>query len=727
MRTDPRSPRRAAILAAVAVCIGLLPAVGVAQLPISLLDDQTEVASIDFRFSGTESFSTSRLRREIALTDRGWLHGLQHALVILPLIDEPAPHPFNPLDLQRDVARLREFYRRSGFPEVALRYEVTLDQTHNVVDVLFVVEEGPPRTLASLSYVGPSGGALGEALAPELVRDWDGFVRQEMASLGTRIGEEEQRGFEARIVDWLRDRGYPFALATSAAREIAAAPNGDAADAAVDLTVSVDLGRRRRVGAILVQGAESVSEGVFTREFAFEVGDWYSARSVREGRGRIAALPVVSTAVAEVVPGSASDSTASVLLRVRETRKRRISGNVGYTNVGGMAFGGQWEHLNFLRGARTFSAGASMETGWGAAFSETSDKYARGSVSLRQPFVLIPGLSFVASPFLEYRDDYRDRSWEGGADGTLVYQYGALRAISLRYRLSHRRVLEYAVSNDSDAPVLPPGTGLDDLSDRLTISVLTLSATFGSLDDVANPRHGFVLQPILELTGPSGFPSNEYLKADLWGTLYRELGPTSRVAASVRMGRVVPFGSSVPGPDDDGRIDFLQLRDVTLMAGGPSDVRGWASRLLGPKIPDLQVDQGDTGPTYSASRYLPMGGLARISGALELAFPLPGLPSSVGGHVFVDGARVWTPDERYELEDVFDQTGAFFSTGLGAGVETPVGPIRVSIGYKLNPSVLDLRDASDVLAAILEGQPVEEIPAKQSRRIQVHLTVGSAF
>lgn len=724
MRTEARSACPLVLMAFAAV-LAFVPSRGSAQLSISLLNEETEVGSVEFAFEGSESFSASRLRRVIALTERGALHGLQNALSSLPLIREPRPHPFSPLGLQRDVARLRRFYRDSGFREVTIRYDVTLDEGRNVVAIVFVIAEGPPTTMASLAFEGPSGAGLEADLPPELSGEWAAFYRAQSGAVGTRLGEQERLGVEASVLDWLRDRGYPFAVASA---EVSPAPQGDGGPDARNLAVRVDPGRRVRIGGLYVEGAESLADGVFLREFKIGPGDWYSQSEIQEGRVRVLSLPAVASLVTDVVPDSATASTVSILLRSREARKRRLSGAVGYTNIGGLAFAGQWDHFNFLGGARTFTAGASFETGWGAVFSETADRYASGALSLRQPFVFVPGVSLFLRPFAEYRDDYRDESWEAGVDVTAAYQYSPLGAISLRYRLSHREILNYPIGGDPGDPILPPESDLDELSDQLAIGVFTLSATFRSFADLATPNRGFILQPSLELTAPAGFPTNEYFKADVRGSVYQSLGGALRVAASLRAGRMFPFGASLPQDDaGSGLREFLQLRDVTLMAGGPLDSRAWGSRLLGPKVPNLRAADAGTDATYDADRYLPLGGLARVSGTLELLFPIPGLPPAVGGYVFTDGARVWTPDARYPIPDPFDESGWFYSTGFGLGIETPVGPIRASLGYKLNPSPLDLRDPGDVLALLIEGRPIEEAPTKRSRRFQLHLTVGQIY
>lgn len=731
MRTrirDERSIRRARSHVALrfggglAVLLALFPAPVSSQLPAYLLDEGTEVRSIGFRFLDSETFSKSRLLDQIALTERGSTYRLSKALAFLPFISGPKPHPFDPLNLQRDVARIREFYRGAGFPEASIRYEVTLKESQNLVDIEFLITEGRPRTLASIVYSDPSGAPLGGVLAPEILPDWQSFVEDEEALVGGQFGDRERARVEGSPMLWLMDRGYPFPSSDSS-MEV------DSTGFQVHVTVRIDPGSRSRVGSLKVEGAPSVTDDVVLREVPIRTGDWYSASRVRTGRGNISRLDLIRVAVADVAPLQEPDSSVQLLFRVREVKPRSVTGFLGYTNVGGLALGGEWEHRNFLKGARTLSVNGTADLGVFAVLTEKPDEYYRAAVSLRQPFFFVSGLSLLASPFGEYRDDYRDRSWEAGVDGTFIYQYAPLRAISLRSRVSTREVLEYRIEDvlRGSAALLGSWASLDSLTDRLVVSTLTLSATFGHLDDPANPRRGFMVQPSLEVTAPAGFPTNEYFMADVWGSLYRPLGNRVRFASSLRVGRIFPFGQSIPSSGSDGIIEFVQLRDINLTAGGPTDVRGWGSRLLGPKVPDTEAHLvGDT-VVFSASRYLPLGGLARASGALELQFPLP-LFGAGFAHAFLDGARVWTPDDRYVLEEyIRDQEKTYYSAGGGLGFETPVGPIRVSVGYKLNPSPLDLRDPGEVLELLLEGKSILEAPTKTSRRFQFHLTVGRVF
>ena len=118
------------------------------------------------------------------------------------------------------------------------------------------------------------------------------------------------------------------------------------------------------------------------------------------------------------------------------------------------------------------------------------------------------------------------------------------------------------------------------------------------------------------------------------------LYPLSRkvgLAARVSGGRLFPFGKSVPLPGDSPAISLLRLRDEIMTAGGTDDVRGWGSRLLGPKFPEIEgrVEGSDTVLTadgYATGRN--PGPTHRYARAQD---SLPRHAECVGTQVFLDG------------------------------------------------------------------------------------------
>ncbi len=110
--------------------------------------------------------------------------------------------------------------------------------------------------------------------------------------------------------------------------------------------------------------------------------------------------------------------------------------------------------------------------------------------------------------------------------------------------------------------------------------------------------------------------------------------------------------------EEYGDSDFVPLFD-RFFAGGSSSVRGYDYREVGPRV------DGD-----------PIGGKAKLEGSFELSYPLIEI---IKGFIFFDYGQVWE-----EVED-FGQSKINTSIGLGIGMRTPVGPIRLDYGYPLNP------------------------------------------
>ncbi|MDX1440239.1 MAG: POTRA domain-containing protein, partial [Rubricoccaceae bacterium] len=129
----------------------------IAQAPLYLVNDETTVHRVGFDFTDTETFSATTLKLRIATVapgffQSGWRAGILSAL---PFVPEPGMYPFSPVELQKDVVRLENYYERNGFPETEVDYSVSLDSTRNAVDVAFSIAEGRPLLIDSLSLAGP--------------------------------------------------------------------------------------------------------------------------------------------------------------------------------------------------------------------------------------------------------------------------------------------------------------------------------------------------------------------------------------------------------------------------------------------------------------------------------------------------------------------------------------------------------------------------------------------
>jgi outer membrane protein assembly factor BamA len=407
---------------------------------------------------------------------------------------------------------------------------------------------------------------------------------------------------------------------------------------------------------------------------------------------------------------------------------------VGILAGGGLSAKTDWTDRSVFHGLRTFTATATAQTGLVALESPAEQLY-RLNLTLFQPYVGMRTLSAAGGPFVEYRDDIRDRSLAGGLQASLVYAPEPFRSLTLGYRLSHRRVYNYGFGDNLDPieylPILglaPPGAAgaLERTQNR---SALSLEGSYGRLDRIANPRQGYVLRPRVEVTTPF-FNTSEYVLLDMNATAFVPLSQKVGLTFRAGGGRIFPYGSGLNAVGSESPfISLLRLRDVTFTAGGTRDVRGWGSQLVGPKLPEVRLEEGSGGVVDTvAERYAPTGGLARLVGSVELQVPIPGLTNAWRGFFFFDGGRIWNPDSRFNLNaGILDQDDYYTAVGAGVGYQTPVGALQIALGYKLNPSPLDLRSAQDVLDALSTRQPIEPLPTSGARRFHLHFSIGSTF
>lgn len=168
-----------------------------------------------------------------------------------------------------------------------------------------------------------------------------------------------------------------------------------------------------------------------------------------------------------------------------------------------------------------------------------------------------------------------------------------------------------------------------------------------SSDDRLFPTSGSVLWARGEWA-PSGFLSeSHFILGESSGTVY--LGLTKRVVVAARVGG----GGARP---TGGSMDLLPNK--RFYAGGASSMRGFERRRLGP-----QDAEG-----------APLGGEAKLEGALELRFPLFWRFQAAA---FADVGQVWSRAREIRPEEMEA------AVGPGVMILTPVGAVRADWGHRV--------------------------------------------
>ena len=705
------------------VAAGLVSASPLAgQDALNRVGPKTQVRSVDFQFEDQSSLEEDQLRSKIALTGQGSMVGLRRTLGFLPFVPPVGAHPFDPVEMGRDVVRLRHYYQRSGFPKADVDYQAKYLAKSDLVSVTYRIAEGPPLMVDSLSFEGMDTALT---LPTGLERSWQEFARKQHREI-QRAGEDERRALADSTVRWFRAHGYPFANARVVARI-------DSAANRANLAVQVSPGARYRIGRIQVTGTKTIPEHEIVRQLSVHAGQWFDAQALEQARQQLTQMDIVRLASVDVPRDSAGDTSVVVRLHMAENPQYLIKGEGGYIASGGLTVQGTWTNRSWLGGLRTLTVAATAQTGV-AALEYPAQQYYRLSLSAFQPYVGDRRLSLAGGPFIEYRNDLRDRSWAAGLEGALVWAPAPLRSVSLGYSISHRHVFDYGSGSDLPPEQYLPVLGLADpstvgsLNQTQNRNLLSLEGSYGRLDQIANPRKGYVIRPRIATTLPF-YNTSEYVLLDLGATAYLPFSRTTGLTLRGGIGRIYPWGNSLDAVGAESPfLSLLELRDAAFMAGGTRDVRGWGSLLLGPKVPQVILEQQGDSTVVVSDRYTPIGGLARLLASAEFHFPMPLLSEAFQPYFFYDGGRIWTPDSRFALDaGIIDQDEFYQSVGFGIGYETVVGAIQVGLGYKLNPSPLDLRDPQDVADALQRGLPIESAPASSSRRWHLHFSIGATF
>lgn len=181
----------------------------------------------------------------------------------------------------------------------------------------------------------------------------------------------------------------------------------------------------------------------------------------------------------------------------------------------------------------------------------------------------------------------------------------------------------------------------------LIISGMRFGVIYDTRDNPFYPTKGTLSGIGVKLTSPVFLSETDFIKLAFYGNFYHELTKRLVLAASFR-------GGLAKGYNDTTELPIVER----FFLGGRTLVRGYSQDNLGPKGSDGN----------------PTGGNAFLMESLEMRIALS---KSLGVVTFLDGGNVWL-----EIKDI-NPADFKFTTGLGLRYNTPVGPLRIDYGHKL--------------------------------------------
>ena len=585
--------------------------------------------------------------------------------------------------LELDAWRIETWYAHHGFFDARVigwdvrqvKPERHLAWWHRPATVRVVgqVEEGPPAVVDEISWEGfdDLGGPLRSLL------------RQSAAiQEGERFDLDGLRETEALALERLQEQGYAYASLQSHVVV-------DVESHTVSLRIVASPGPVCSVGALTVTGDLPVPRQVVMDEIPLEEGQRYRLSDLGRTQRRLFGLGVFS--VVNVRPDLSDPSQDAVPMSVElaPTKARQLRVGGGFALEPGkqdLHASADFQHANLRQRLIRLDLGATAGYTTISQVTEvlTDETTIDELVSTGAPTVEVrAGLTVPRFPGRAW-EVFQDLTYEQGIEPGYRFRTPTVSP-GIRGRLTPRLTLELAYQFRYFDYLDLSLTGDDlrrtplflDFSDPYTLSYLRQQVTLDRRDDPLFPRDGSLSSLSVREAGSVLGGQYTYLRVEGDQRVYlpiRRIGswrPRGVLAFRLGGGFIQPFGAD----GDRAQVPFAER----LFLGGANSVRGWPRRQLGPYL----YACGPTGEDYCQSRaglpqpvgdILPIGGLLSLQSSVETrAF----VYDDLGLAMFVDAGMTWNKAE--DIGEMPLQPTA----GAGLRYRTPIGPVRLDVGYRL--------------------------------------------
>jgi outer membrane protein insertion porin family len=649
--------------------------------------------------------------------------------------------------VQSDQDSLLNLYLSNGFLEAKVEAQ-TLDNYKGVEGVLlirFVIQEGKQTRVASLSIEG-NHAFKEEELLPVIG-----------STPGQPYSDYSVATDRDNILAMYYNEGFPNARFNATAAPVSASAkeagasegaNGNAPaqeearkngkekktnsdvqpGALMGLTYHIDEGAQTRVRRILVTGYNHTRAGVIRREIRVKPAAPLREGDVVESQRRLYNLGVFNRVTIEPQNPNGTDTNKDVVVLVEEAKR--------YT----LAYGGGFEVQRLA--STSDPTGSQVQaavrgileisklnvSGRGDSLSlklRGSTIEDRALLSYSDPNTFAnPNYTFQANVYTEKTQDINTFT-ETRYEGSVQLTDQVTRFTTLQYRYAFRKVL---VSN-LNKTVAPEEIPL--FEQPTLVSEFGVTWARDARDNPADATKGSFNSADFGLADTGIGSSASFLRFFYQNSTYHPIGKKFSFARSVRLGILEPYRDTVSltFPPQTTSVTVIPLPE-RFFAGGGTSLRGFALNQAGPR--------DSTG--------FPVGGQAMLAFNQEFRFPmrLPYIGTALGGALFYDGGNVYSRLGRITFranppKPIFNPVNPtvcqfnctnelnYFAhtVGIGFRYSTPVGPIRIDLGFPINRPRFVSPICPTGNANCLDGQN-----GFQSTRLpgfQIFFNLGSTF
>jgi outer membrane protein insertion porin family len=425
-----------------------------------------------------------------------------------------------------------------------------------------------------------------------------------------------------RIIETYRNRGYQQA-------EVEARTWLDETGTRASVGIHIEEGEQTFIGQVIVSGLDVTREEALRREITLRPFEPLSTEALLQTRQSLVGTGLFRDVNVEVLEHEPASRSRDVLIRVEEGPRTSFGYGFGYNERTLARAEAEITRRNLFGRNRTLNV-----------FGRASMRGGRFITTYRQPHFYKLDLPVFFSAF--YEEEYRS--------SFSYIRKGVGLQVSKKVSENRNYFFRY-VYNRTDVTRLDiPIAELPRRFRDIRVSSVSVSQVTDTRDDVIAPTRGQVRLLDLEWSAKVLGSKSPYLKGFAQQFFYFPLPKRTVGVIGLRLGLGNTF-----------REDRDALMPITerFFAGGANTLRGFGLDQASPKDP-----LGN-----------PVGGNILTLLNLELRFPVVG---KLGGVIFSDNGTV------YRRLQVIELLNWRYNVGFGIRYATPLGPLRVDWGFKID-------------------------------------------
>ncbi|MFO8082917.1 MAG: outer membrane protein assembly factor BamA [Desulfobacterales bacterium] len=403
-----------------------------------------------------------------------------------------------------------------------------------------------------------------------------------------------------------------------------------------DVVFEADEGTFVKMGDIYYSGNFRTKGSILAREVDMEPGDPFSLRQMLEGQRAIRNMDIFDSVKFKTIGLKEKAEDVHLFVEMEERKPYYIQTGFGYqTDLGA--------YINLKAGDRNF-LGQNKDIWLGGSFSEIGY---RAEFWYSDPWFFGTKIPNSFGIFTEKKEEFNknfgvkihgaslgfSRIWTSHFSTGLAFRYENRK----KYDTNGFTTIDREQADDEDQ-----------FRSR-NIIVITPSAVYDTRDSSIRPRKGLMAAASADFSQGINNDLDSFIKYNLDGRYFftPEIFPWLTMACLARMGYIEALGDVEDIPED--QLFFL---------GGTTDVRGFKENML-------LFDAGKD----------PVGGRLSMVGSLEARIDLGG---NFELTTFLDAGQLT------DTEISVDETDTRLSAGLGLRYITPIGPVGLLYGHKLD-------------------------------------------